>query len=87
MNRRAEAMSINTIVVMVLALIVLAVLLFLTYKYVLKPGEQAGVTGTCAGQGGVCRMDCAEGERGVVGLGCPGQNDPKAAIFCCSPTK
>lgn len=87
MNRRGDGMSINTIVMMVLALVVMAVLLFLTYKYVLKPGEQAGTAGTCAGQGGVCKVDCVEGERGVVGLGCPGQNDAKSAIFCCTPTK
>lgn len=69
-KKKAE-LSVNVIVMMVIALIVLAVLLYLTYQYVFKPGEQAGAVGTCAGQGGTCKASCEGTERGLVGLGCP----------------
>ena len=90
MRKRGEGMTVNTIVMMALALVVLAVLLFLTYKYVLKPGEQAGATGTCTGQGGTCKasMDCGNpDERGLIGLGCPEQGQPKEAVYCCVAKK
>jgi hypothetical protein len=90
MNKRGDGDTINTIMVMALALVVLAVLLFLTYKYIVKPGEQAGVSGTCAGQGGVCReTGCDDNtERGLLGLGCTkkiGSDD--VATWCCVPKK
>jgi hypothetical protein len=84
MNKRAEGDTINTIVVMALALIVLAVLLFLTYTYILKPGEQAGASSTCTGQGGHCSASCdATKERGLLGLGCPEKDQAATTVYCC----
>ncbi|MEK6822308.1 MAG: hypothetical protein AABY13_00640 [Nanoarchaeota archaeon] len=87
MNKRAQGMSINTIVVMVLALIVLAVVLFLTYKYILKGGEQAGGLGQCKAQGAGahCSDRCTDAERGFPGLGCPEQGAPENQVLCCVP--
>ena len=84
-NKRAQGMSINTIIIMVLALVVLAVLLFLTYKYVVKPGEQAGAAGTCTGQRGYCADTCKDTERGLLGLGCVSTGTPPVARLCCVP--
>jgi hypothetical protein len=87
LNKRGDGSTINTIVVMALALVVLAVLLFLTYKYIVKPGEQAGNTGSCAGQGGQCKETCDDKtERGLLGLGCTtkvGTEDK--STWCCVP--
>ena len=82
-NKRGMEMTVGTIVAMAAALVLLAVLLFITYKYVLKPGNNAGNLGTCAGQGGVCKDGCESSERTLVGMGCPDTNQPKSSIFCC----
>ena len=78
-------MAIGTIVTMALALILLAVLLYLSYQYIVKPGERAGVTGECAGQGGRCDTVCKDTERGLLGLGCPTKDKPATAVTCCVP--
>jgi len=81
--KRGE-LTVNTLVMMALALIVLGVLIYLSYKYIAKPGDEAGRAATCAGQGGTCKSACGENERGTFGLGCPGNNDAKEAVYCCA---
>jgi hypothetical protein len=76
-------MTLQTIVVMILALVVLGILLYLSYKYILQPGEAGSKTAlSCRGE---CREQCAAGEQGVFGVGCPPQGaqpkDPR--VYCC----
>jgi len=84
MKKRGEIP--NIVIMMALALVVLGVMLFLTYKYVYKGGQQAGEAGTCTGQGGTCKASCNDNERTVFGLGCPTQGLPSSNVWCCTTT-
>jgi hypothetical protein len=82
-----KAQAINNVVKLVIALVVLAILIFIGYKYVLGPGEEAGGFGSCEKQSGRCSTlgeECA-GKK-VFGLGCPREDkDLGNARYCCLP--
>lgn len=91
MNKKGQV--INRIVVLVLALIVIALMAFLAYKYILGTGGKIGDLTKCSVQGsggGVCVASasaCSDGE--ILNLGCPETDADKQnkKNFCCVPKK
>jgi hypothetical protein len=81
---------INNIVLLVIALIVIALLAFLAYKYILGTGEQVGGLSKCSAQavGSKCvasTSECTDGN--IMRIGCPETAADKTANknFCCVP--
>lgn len=52
MSKKAQ---INIIVKLVIALIVIGMLIFISYKYILGTGEKIGALSGCEAQNGVCK--------------------------------
>jgi len=79
-------MTMQTIVMMILALVVLGLLIYLGYKYILQAGEQGGKAALACR--GTCKEQCASDERGVFGIGCPpeGSQQGDGRSYCCSKT-
>jgi hypothetical protein len=69
---KKKAQAINNVVKLVIALVVLAILVYIGYKFVLGPGEEAGGFGDCEKQAGSCTTlgEACSGKK-VFGLGCP----------------
>jgi len=90
MNRKGQV--INRIVVLVIALIVIALMAFLAYKYILGTGGKIGDLTKCSAQGPGSKCvaspsECSGGE--ILNLGCPETDAEKQANkkFCCVPSK
>lgn len=87
-NKKGQV--VNKIVILVIALIVIAMMAFLAYKYILGTGVQIGVFTTCSGQGPgskcvVSAAQCTNGE--IRNIGCPETDADKQnnKNFCCVP--
>ncbi len=90
MNKKAQV--INRIVVLVLALIVIALMAFLAYKYILGTGGKIGDLTKCSAQGPGSKCvasvsECSDGE--ILNLGCPETDADKQnkKNFCCVQKK
>jgi hypothetical protein len=85
MRKRKKAQAITNVVKLIIALVVMGILIFIAYKFILTPGEQAGSFASCEAQKGTCTTlgsDCV-GKK-VFGLGCPGNALPSQQ-YCCLP--
>jgi hypothetical protein len=93
MNKKGQV--VNKIVILVIALIVIAIMAFLAYKYVLGTGQQIGEFTSCKAQGPgsdcvATASECTDG-RLVYGLGCPPKTSAgkistgytKDHVYCC----
>jgi hypothetical protein len=87
-------MTQETLVKMIIALVLLAILLFLAYKYILKGGENAAKLGDCETKPGQTCMSkndidggsCKSGQS--FKFGCPGDpnlnaDDKNNELYCC----
>jgi len=84
MRKNKKAQTINVIVMLVVGLVVVGMLIYLGYKYILGTGESVGKLGSCEGQGGQCKAQCAENEKSFLGIGCP-KKEGGTDKYCCIP--
>jgi hypothetical protein len=83
MNKKAEGLSMNVIIIAIIALIVLIVLVLIftgTLKRILPDFQQDN----CVKRGGQCTTlkGTCTGSR-YLGLGCPDDQTKKDNIYCC----
>jgi len=84
-----KAQGVPHLVALVLALVVIAIMIYIGYKYLKGGGESIGALGGCEGQGGHCVKvaGCEIGERQFKGLGCPDDEGKVGEGYCCMPTE
>ncbi|MEK6886667.1 MAG: hypothetical protein AABW88_02435 [Nanoarchaeota archaeon] len=80
-NKKAFEMTISTVVVMVLALILLAVGIYIIYSKILKPVEGTTSVLDCSARGGTPQVTC-DGCASNICLKLPGGNP-----YCCINSK
>ncbi len=64
MNKKATEMTMNTVVVIVLALVLISVGLYIVYTKILKPADSTDSLMTCQSRGGTVvssKSDCSSG--------------------------
>jgi hypothetical protein len=75
-NKKGVEMSMNMVIVAIIALIILALILYLVFTRVIKFNKD------CSAEGGQCKADCAEpGFTQIIGPSCP-----DTAPACCKFT-
>ena len=84
MKKRGQGQTINVVVAIVLALILLAIGIFLANKYVLGGSKQIVQLGECESQPNAeCSLSKERtGYRCVKGFGCKGSTKDESG-FCC----
>jgi hypothetical protein len=80
--KKAQGLTLNTVVIAILVLVVLGVLLFIVYKYILGAGTSFGELSKCGatGNGGHCESTCPSNENAFKGMG-----DCGIENYCCIP--
>ncbi len=86
-SKKAQGLTLNTVVIAVLVLVVLGMLLFIAYKYIYGAGTSIGELSKCKarGQGAHCVVepfDCTDGTAFYKMGGCGKDNKPD---YCCIP--
>lgn len=88
-RKSRKAQTVQIVVMLVVALVVVGILIYIGYKYILGTGENVGELGGCRGQGGECvasSQACKESKgdsaRAMYGLGCEGTTP-----YCCIPSE
>jgi len=79
MNKKAQGLSLNTIII---AALVIMVLIILGLVFMGRMGSFGQKQESCQAKGGTCRTECAEGEMemaGILGGICPED------YSCCMP--
>lgn len=86
MRSKAQMGLNSTVVGLVIALLLIGVGAYLTYKYVLGPGNEAGNQATCLARGGTCRPEGNQpGESCFLRMfGCP-DDEAENNVYCCLP--
>jgi hypothetical protein len=86
MKKNRKAMTMNVIVMMVVALVVLAMMIYLANKYILGTGKSAGELAGCKAQhpDADCKEKCGANEQGFYKVGCPPKGEPDK-VYCCIP--
>lgn len=87
MRKSKKAMTMNMIVMMIIALVVLAMMIYLANKYIVGTGKSAGELSNCRNQNGDCSTEDACNRAthlAIKGLGCPETKDG-ADKYCCIP--
>lgn len=78
MNRKGQGISINMVIIITIALLVLIVAAIMILKGGKNIDANAGAK-SCLSNGGACRSSCAEGEATVEGqFNCPAEQS-----LCC----
>ena len=82
MKKRGQGQTINVVIAIVLALILLAISIYLANRYVLGGGKQIAALGECEAQPNAeCSlMDKGTGYRCVKGFGCKKEDKGE---YCC----
>ena len=76
MNKKAQGLSLNTIII---AALVIMVLIILGLVFMGRMGTFGQKQDSCIGKGGTCRTECAEGEmQSLLGGDCPEDDE-----YCC----
>lgn len=86
LNKKAQGLSLNTVVIAVLVLIVLAILIFITQKYIYGTGIQIGELAKCEAREGSLgcvhkKSDC--NGNAIYKMGCPSDKDKLDGDYCC----
>ena len=79
MNKKAQGLSLNTIII---AALVIMVLIILGLVFMGRMGSFGQKQESCQAKGGTCRTECAEGQMettGFLGGACPEEHS------CCIP--
>lgn len=86
-NKKAQGLTLNTVVIAVLVLIVLAILIFIAYKYIYGAGTSIGELSGCKAQkkGAHCGSSCDENEDSFYRMGGCGGKDYPDDDYCCIP--
>ncbi len=90
-DKKAQGLTLNTVVIAVLVLVVLGVLLFIVYKYIYGAGSDIGQLSSCEARGEgeaecVAKGDCKDGTAFYMMGGC-GKGDNKDQKYCCIPNE
>jgi len=85
-------MTIGKVVTLVIALVIIAIMMYIGYKYILGSAKGVGGAGECVNQGGECAMERVDCERmdpsrdALFGLGCdPKKEGNMQGRYCCVP--
>lgn len=89
-DKKAQGLTLNTVVIAVLVLVVLGVLLSIVYKYIYGAGSEIGQLSSCEarGEGAECVVSgaCKDGTAFYMMGGC-GKGDNKDQKYCCIPNE
>ncbi len=88
-TKKAQGLTLNTVVIAVLVLVVLGILLFIAYKYIWGAGSGIGELSKCEartnnkGDPAKCKTECLDTETAFYKMGgCGKDNKPD---YCCIP--
>lgn len=81
-NKKGMEMTISTVVILVMVLLLLAVGIYITYNYILKPSQGAGSLISCDSRGGRAVANCIDCPDGIC-LDLP--TGSETAKKCCIP--
>jgi len=90
-NKKAQGLTLNTVVIAVLVLIVLAILIFIAYKYIWGTGTGIGELADCQARAdgkGYCSDNCGDDESAFYHMGGCNENSEdsnKRGTYCCIP--
>jgi len=80
MKKKAQTLTLNTVVIAVLVLVVLGILLFIAYKYIYGTGTSIGELAKCEARGkdAHCDGECEDDESEFFKMG-------GCEEYCCIP--
>ena len=88
-SKKAQGLTLNTVVIAVLVLIVLAILIFIAYKYIWGTGSGIGELASCqarADGNADCKLTCDSAtEDAFYKMGGCGSGNEKGKDYCCIP--
>ena len=94
-SKKAEGLTLNTVVIAVLVLIVLGILIFIAYKYIWGTGRGIGELSSCQartnnkGDPADCKtLSACQSSDGTAFYkmgGCPTQGKGSTETYCCIP--